>query len=177
MTNLLYATFLAVASYGATYCLLETQTEDECKALCYVRVTDDLTGGPAITYNFDNAVDGSCACSEPQTQDDLSWCEFVSACSGNVTLSFTSGPNVRWGFNLNPQPGFACHNGPASGLRPNDHPTGPYGLHGCGDSLQGNTFCWYTDNTPAANTNCDVLLGCDSWAIGCGVCSGECETL
>lgn len=84
----------------------------ECEALCNVRITDLLDQGPAVTYDWSQAVHGACECTEVYgTQDDQSECVFVSACSGSIGFSFTGGPNIRPGGLVNGGPATWCQDG------------------------------------------------------------------
>ena len=158
----------------------------ECEALCNVRITDLLDQGPAVTYDWSQAVHGACECTEVYgTQDDQSECVIVSACSGSIGFSFTGGPNIRPGGLVNGGPATWCQDGlwsqpllTHSDPPPNWDGTSPYTklLRGCGDSIS-TSFDWYQDNTPNDGVaNCDVLLGTDTLTIACWVCGGLCES-
>lgn len=179
LTKLVLAVFATAAFSGIIQSFGSLLPSEECKAMCDVRITDLLDQGPDVTYDWSGAVHGECRCTETQTLDDQSVCVDKKACSGTIGFSFTSGPDIRWGFPF--LGGSGCADGLVSwhGMRhvgppPNWDGTSPYTpfLRGCGDSIS-QSFDWYKDNTPGNGViNCDVFLGTDTLTIGCGVCGG-----
>lgn len=176
--------FTLAAGVGISQLVTEL-LPSECAALCNVRITDLLDQGPAVTYDWSQAVHGSCQCTEPYgTLDDQSECVFQSDCSGSVGFSFTGGPNIRPGGLVGDGPATWCQGGLWSQptIRHNNPPPGwdgesPYTnlLRGCGDSIS-QSFDWYRDNTPNDGVaDCDVFLGTDTVTIQCFTCGGLCE--
>jgi hypothetical protein len=176
LTKLLQLAFLSNSVLGAVHYMGGPLSPSECEVLCDVRLIDDLTGGPAITYDFSQAVNGICACSTPdeEAQNITSWCDEREDCSGTIIVSFNSGPNIRLGGTI----GIAsyCADGLSvlSARHGPEDGAGPAYLRGCGDSIKSAVFEWYQDNSPAAGVDCDVFLGSDTFTVGCGVCNGEC---
>jgi hypothetical protein len=181
LTKLVAAVFATAALYGISQ-VFDPLPPSECAALCDVRITDLLDQGPAVTYDWSEAVHGECRCTEVQTLDDQSLCVDKKACSGTIGYSFMSGPDIRTGGLLAPGVSL-CAGGLVSGvLRHTDPPpdysgSGPYSmlLRGCGDSIS-TYYDWYKDNTPNNGVHdCDVFLSRDTLTIECGVCGGLCD--
>ena len=133
----------------------------ECSQLCNFNLDDPLaTPGWFVTFSVFGS-GGSCACTDPVTQDDLSLCEKESDCLARVdyTVTIPSGKSL--------QVGIFCTSATSG-----DHDAIIHSgiLNECGASWAGTVQ--YFDTVGCAPGS---SLGTDSWGVSCGVCEGVCE--